>query len=194
MKHELSSQITRQMLVASLRRQLEKKPLSKITVSQIAEDCGINRKTFYYHFEDIYALLKWMLDQEAVEVVKKFDLLIDNREAIQFVMDYVVSNKHIVNSALDSMGREALKRFFFADFMGIVESYIDGVAAKDGISVNEDYKHFVCEFFTEAIAGTILAWCMGSQDDIPNRERTAVYLERVLQSAVPEALRRGNED
>ena len=37
---------------------MEKKPLSNITVSEIIADCGVNRKTFYYHFEDIYALLK----------------------------------------------------------------------------------------------------------------------------------------
>ena len=42
----------------SLQRFMEKKPLSKITVSEIIADCGVNRKTFYYHFEDIYALLK----------------------------------------------------------------------------------------------------------------------------------------
>lgn len=28
---------------------MEKKPLSKITVSEIIADCGVNRKTFYYH-------------------------------------------------------------------------------------------------------------------------------------------------
>lgn len=32
--------------------------------------CGLNRNSFYYRFEDIYALFKWMLGQEAVEVVK----------------------------------------------------------------------------------------------------------------------------
>ena len=45
-------------LAVSLKRFMEKKPLSKITVSEIIADCGVNRKTFYYHFEDIYALLK----------------------------------------------------------------------------------------------------------------------------------------
>ena len=31
----------------------------KITVTDIAEDCGINRMTFYYHFRDIYDLVEW---------------------------------------------------------------------------------------------------------------------------------------
>ena len=193
MKHELTTQITKQMLAASLRKHLEKKPLSKITVSEIAADCGVNRKTFYYHFEDIYALFKWMLEQEAIEVVKKFDLLIDYREAIQFVMDYVVTNKHIVNGAYDAMCREGLKRFFYDDFIGIVKTYIDSVAAKDGIKADEDYKRFLCDFFTEAIASTILSWCVSSQNGIPNREKTLLYLERILHTAVPQTLRIDND-
>lgn len=75
MTHEEATRRTKQMLAASLKKQMEKKPLKKITVSEIIADCNVNRKTFYYHFEDIYALLKWMLEQEAVEVVKQFDLL-----------------------------------------------------------------------------------------------------------------------
>ena len=32
---------------------LNKKPLNKITVKEIVEECGINRNSFYYHFDDI---------------------------------------------------------------------------------------------------------------------------------------------
>ena len=79
-------------------------------------DCGLNRKTFYYHFEDVYALLKWTLEEEAIEVVKKFDLMVDYEEAILFVMDYVDSNKHMINCAYDAIGSEEMKRFFCFGF------------------------------------------------------------------------------
>ncbi len=82
MKHEVTTLNTKKMLAASLKKYMEKKPLSKITVSEIIADCGVNRKTFYYHFQDIYGLMKWMLEEEAIEVVKQFDLLVDYREAI----------------------------------------------------------------------------------------------------------------
>ena len=42
----------------SLKRFMEKKPLSKITVSEIIADCGVNREAFDYDFGDIYGLLK----------------------------------------------------------------------------------------------------------------------------------------
>ena len=48
------SQVTKRALEQSLKNLLLKKPLTKITINDIAEDCGINRMTFYYHFKDIY--------------------------------------------------------------------------------------------------------------------------------------------
>ena len=52
------SQVTKRALEASLKNLLLQKPLSKITISDITEDCGINRMTFYYHFKDIYDLVE----------------------------------------------------------------------------------------------------------------------------------------
>ena len=54
---------TKQALEASLKRMMLKKPLDKITIRDITEDCGISRMTFYYHFKDIYDLVAtsvWM--------------------------------------------------------------------------------------------------------------------------------------
>lgn len=69
---------------------MSEKPLSKVTLNEIINNCGVNRKTFYYHFEDIYALLKWMLEQEAIEVLKNFNLLVNPEKAIAFVIDYLL--------------------------------------------------------------------------------------------------------
>ena len=58
------SQTTKRALAASLEKLLAKKPLDKITVIDIVEDCEVNRQTFYYHFRDIYDLLEWTLLNE----------------------------------------------------------------------------------------------------------------------------------
>lgn len=49
-------QLTKKAIVNSFIKLLNEKPLDKITVKNIAEDCGINRNTFYYHFSDIREL------------------------------------------------------------------------------------------------------------------------------------------
>ena len=43
------SNITKRALEDSLKHLLLKKPVNKITINDITEDCGVNRATFYYH-------------------------------------------------------------------------------------------------------------------------------------------------
>lgn len=186
MRHEVTTLNTKKTLAASLKRFMEKKPLSKITVSEIIADCGVNRKTFYYHFEDIYALLKWMLEEEAVEVVKQFDLLVDYREAVLFVLNYVQTNKHLLCCAYDSMGREEMKRFFYADFIGITQSVICDTERQMGIHAEEQFKEFLSHFYTEAIAGLLIGEFTNKEEHDP--EQVVEYLSRVLKNSLPSLL------
>lgn len=147
MKNEEISLNTKKMLAQSLKRAMEKKTLSKVTVNELIKDCNLNRNTFYYHFSDIYDLLKWMLEQEAVEVVKKIDLLVDTEEAIRFVLNYVNENRHIINCAYDSMGHQEMKRFFYADFIGVMKQAINSGARQMQLSISEEFKDFMAQFY-----------------------------------------------
>lgn len=183
MKHEVTTLNTKKALAASLKRFMEKKPFSKITVSEIIADCGVNRKTFYYHFTDIYDLLKWMLEEEAFEVVKQFDLLLDYREAVIFVMNYVRDNKHLLCCAYDSMGRDEMKRFFYTDFIGIVKSVIDSTEYQLGLHIETAFKEFASDFFTEAIAGMLINEFKSK--DNHDLDETAEYLSLIFRNSLP---------
>ena len=54
------AEITKRALAASLKKLVGRMPLDKVTVTDIAEDCGVNRQTFYYHFLDICDLVEWI--------------------------------------------------------------------------------------------------------------------------------------
>ena len=186
MKHEVTTLNTKKSLAASLKGFMEKKPLSKITVSEIITDCGVNRKTFYYHFTDIYDLLKWMLEEEVIEVVKQFDLLLDYHEAVIFVLNYVRDNKHLLCCAYDSIGRDKMKQFFYADFIGIVKSVINSTEQQLGLHIAADFKVFITHFFTEAIAGMLI-------DEFTNKDghdpdKAVEYLSLVLKNSLPGVL------
>ena len=64
------SQITKRALASALKELLEHKPLNKITIADITEQCGVNRQTFYYHFQDIYALLEWIYTTDAQRLLE----------------------------------------------------------------------------------------------------------------------------
>lgn len=186
MKHEITTLNTKRTLAASLKGFMEKKPLSKITVSEIIADCGVNRKTFYYHFEDIYALLKWMLEEEAIDVVRQFDLLVDYREAVLFVMDYVRTNKHLLCCAYDSMGRDEMKRFFYTDFIGISRKIVTTTEQQLGLHVEYRFKEFLAHFYAEGVAGLLIDEFTGKEEHDP--ETAVEYLSCILKSSLPSVL------
>lgn len=156
MKHEVTTLNTKKMLSASLKHCMEKKSLSKITVTDIVTDCGLNRKTFYYHFQDVPDLLKWTLEQEAVDVVKQFDLLNELEEALRFAVRYIRENSHMINCAYDSIGRDELKRFLNHDFQSIVMSIVEQIERKKNVHSDPDAKKIICNFYTEGMAGELV--------------------------------------
>ena len=182
MRHEITTYNTKKSLAESLKKAMRKKPFSKITVSEIINDCDVNRKTFYYHFEDIYALLKWMFEEEAIEVVKNFDLLVHYEEAIRFVMNYVDENDYIISCAYDSIGRDEMKRFFYADFVGVVTAVIDEAQEKMNLKTDPDFKAYAAKFYTEAIAGMLLDWV--KEKDKSDREQVIRYMTALIETAL----------
>ena len=62
------SNATKQAFADALRKLLEQKPFAKISVSHICEECGMNRKSFYYHFKDKYDLVNWIFDTEITKI------------------------------------------------------------------------------------------------------------------------------
>ena len=188
MKHEEASLQTRRALSAALKTQMKHKPLRKITVNDLIGLCGLNRKTFYYHFTDIYDLLKWTLEQETIEIIKQFDLLTNYHDVILFVMNYAEENAHILNCAYDSMGRDELKRFFCGDFYELVDGMIDRCAACNGCRVSPAYHIFLRDFYTEALAGVLVNW-FREKHTPEEKENTIQYLSHVMLVSLPAVLK-----
>jgi len=186
MKHTEQSLQTKQELSAALKRLMESKPINRITIRELVESCGVNRKTFYYHFEDIYALLKWTLEQEALLLFDKYDLVHDNSKALEFVLDYVGENLAMLQNIVRSIGRSELGRFFFKDIYQPVYKLVCEVEQLRGLNVEEGYKAFLSKFLTEAVAGILLD-CI-ERDALDDRRRLARYITGTLSSAIPNAL------
>ena len=51
------SSITKNALAMALKQLMKTQGFDKISVSEICKECGMNRKSFYYHFRDKYDLV-----------------------------------------------------------------------------------------------------------------------------------------
>lgn len=187
MTHEEATLRTKTALCDALKELMKHKPFSKITVSELIRTCNVNRKTFYYHFEDIYALLKWMLEREAFDVARQFDFLENTDEAFIFVIEYVKKNAFFLNCIYDSVGRDELKRFFYQDFIGLMTGIVQDTEAELQISVTDDFRYFLSNLFTEGLAGMIID--LFQNPDEYKEENLMQYYNIVVNASIPAAIR-----
>lgn len=186
MKHAEASYRTKHAMTLSLKKIMERKPLSKITISEICSDCGINRKTFYYHFQDVFGLFRWMLDQEALEVIKNADLINDYEDVLHFIIDYIDENRHLLTCAYDALGREGMKRFLNSDLKKVTLLFISEVENKIGKYLDPHYKDFICDFYTNALTGILIDWFY-SRSTL-DRKEIMEYLILTIKSSLPSVI------
>ena len=156
MKHEMQSQATKQALVDSLKQLLTKKSFSKITFTEIVENCGYNRKTFYYHFEDIYSLLRWMLEQDLLSVVDSNELTSDPEKVIRFALSYIKQNRQLLTCVITELGHDELRNFLYDDFAAPIRMVIQKAESEIGLTLDDAYREYLTSFYTSGMTGMII--------------------------------------
>lgn len=159
MRHSVTTELTKKLLAESLKKCMRQKPLSKISIREIVEDCGVNRQTFYYHFKDIYDLVEWMFNQEALRMLKENMSFLTWEDSCLYLLKYIEENWDICICTLNSLGRSHLERFFYDDIYDILRSVIDETSAD--ISIEAKYKDFIAHFYTVSFAAILMSWLKG---------------------------------
>ena len=59
-------QKTEVLLCKAFMELMKKYPFHKITIQKIASQCGVNRQTFYYHYDNIYDLMSAAFEYELI--------------------------------------------------------------------------------------------------------------------------------
>lgn len=152
----MSSTLTKRALEQSLKHLLETKPLAKITITDITEDCGISRMTFYYHFKDIYDLVEWCLEEDAASVLNGTQTVETWQEGYLAVLSEVQQNKAFITTICREMSRERVERFLFPAVRRLVLSVIE--AQPNCTKANERARNFIADFYAQALAGVTLEW------------------------------------
>ena len=186
MTHKEISQNTKLLLSTSLKHFLEKKPLNKISVTDIIKDCDVNRNTFYYHFSNIYELFQWTIESETFTILQQFDLTSDFEESLRFVLDYVKSNKVILNNVYHTLGQDQLRQLLKKDFEAITEKMIEETSKAHAIILPDSHKYFLIQFYSSAIANTFIAY-ISSELDLSDEELLH-SLTNTIKSTLPAAL------
>lgn len=160
----IMAQFTKNAIVASFIKLLNERPFDKIAVKDIVEDCGINRNTFYYYYQDIYALLEDIFETETSKVIEA-DRTFDTWEngLIQSV-EFALKNKRAIYHVYNSIKREQLENYLYRITEDLMERFVRQQAR--GLTVAEEDIHLVALFYKHAAVGSVLEWLQrGMKDD-----------------------------
>lgn len=181
---DLVSQTTKRALEASLKKLLLEKPLNKITINDITEDCGVNRMTFYYHFKDIYDLVDWILEEDTARYRENSVTYETWNETFEDILHQIQENKTLVLNVYRSMSREQIEQYLYRMLDSALREFVTR-EAKD-ITVRDGDKQFIIDFYKYALVGVLLEWIRKDMKEDPAliAERLDVLLHGNLRQAV----------
>lgn len=178
------AQMTKQALATSLKKLMLKKSLPKITVKDLVDDCGVNRQTFYYHFQDIYELLGWIYKTEAVGSISNCKTYSTWQQGFLKIFQYVINNKSFCTSTFNSLGREHLENFLHDEIFTLLIDVVNEVANSSSLSLKE--KEFIANFYTFAFIGILTSWMKDGMSDSP--ESIIVKVERLVNGDIEKVI------
>ena len=180
------SQVTKRALEQSLKNLLLKKPLTKITVGDITEDCGINRMTFYYHFKDIYDLVEWSCLEDAKRALDEKKTYDTWQQGLLQIFKAVQENKSFILNVYRCVHREQVEKYLQPLVDQLLLNVINEEAA--GITVRDEDKQFIAQVYSYMFIGLMLDWIKDDMREDP--QQIVEKLSKLIKGSVSVALSR----
>ena len=151
---------TKRALAASLRKLLEHKTLDKITVRDITDDCQVNRQTFYYHFQDVYALLEWIFEDELAQVLGPEGTMDESswKDTVIYMLHAMRENRSLIMNAYHAVNNQLLRRYLLNTIRPMLEASLRQLAVKNGLVISDANFTFLVNLYAFSTVGFLLDW------------------------------------
>ncbi len=166
------AQRTEKAIANALKKLLAKRPLNKITISDIANECGINRMTFYYHYRDVYDLIECIADEELKGALEGKRTLADWQEGILKLMTVMKNDKAFYTGVYNSLDQHKTFDYVYKLVADLLQEGVDQVPST--VRVSAEDKQFIVDFYAYAFCGLLLQWVRRGM-----KEEPAVLVERM---------------
>lgn len=148
--------LTKDAIKKSFMKLLNAKQVNKITVKEIVEDCGINRNSFYYHFDDIPSLIEEILNEQADALVQITDRETSIYSTILTAMDFALQNKTAMMHLYNSVNKDMFERYLNRIAHRTVTEYFEVYFAEENIA--EDDKQVLIMYYKSLLVGFVIEW------------------------------------
>ena len=150
------AQLTKNAIMDAFVRLLEQTPMDQITVQAITAECGISRNTFYYHYSDIYALLKAMLQRDMDTLLARRQPREHASEGLRRLIEYISTRQRMVQHIYSAVGHATMEDYLLDTTWDLFMAYILDTA--EGLNPSKEDLEFICYSYQFMLIGILLGW------------------------------------
>lgn len=161
----MAKQYTKNLIKREFINLLTEESFSSITIAMIAESCEINRNTFYYHYEDIYALVKEILDDEIRKVDEEFNSSFSWEKSTLHAVSFLLDNKKACQNLFRSISKKEIDSYLYKVCESVMSKYIDNECELKSINPIESDKILVRNFYRSALVGLLDKWIQDGMEE-----------------------------
>ena len=179
----------KELLAESFRELSATKTVDKITIQDIADKCGINRQTFYYHFQDIIDLVRWILISDAEKLVKGNKTYDTWQKGYLACFETIKKDKVFILNIYHHAPREYITDYLYSITLELLTNVVEEKIKELKLRVRDEDKFFVANFFKYSLVGLVLDWIDKGMDmepvEIVNKLDSIIHgtMEKALTNA-----------
>ena len=180
------SNSTKSALADAMKKLMVRKSFAKISISDLCEECGLNRKSFYYHFKDIYDLVEWSCLEDARKALEEKKTYDTWQQGFLQIFEKVKENKPFIMNVYRCVHQEQVERYL----KPLVDQLLLGVINEEavGMTVREEDKEFIAQVYSYVFVGLMLDWIEADMKGDP--EQLVERLAKLLKGNIAVGLQR----
>lgn len=155
---------TKQAIETAFLQLLNEKPLNKISVRDIVEKCGINRNSFYYHFQDIPSLIAEIITSYTDQLIEEYPTISTLDECCEMAFRYALHNRSAVMHIYHSVNRDLFEESAHAPCAS-TPSPPTSIPHSPSTSCREADRRAVIRFIKCQLFGMCIDWISGGMQD-----------------------------
>ena len=167
-------QTTKALLAESLKELAQFKPVDKITVKELAKNCGLTAPTFYNNFRDKYELMAWIYNQKVEESLENFGRGDSFEDVICKWMEIVLEDKNFyLNLLKNAVGQNS---FRYATNDHAINLIAERIKTRHDLRELPPNIFFCLKFFMRGVSELVNDWALSNCDCSP-REMAKFFVE-----------------
>ncbi len=152
---------TKRAMARALRCLLQEEPLSRISIRALTAQAGVDRQTFYYHFDSLDDLVSFAC-HDALSAIYHFSFDgLDAEEAFSTVVSQVYENRDLLAPILKGSGRPLLRDVLQGDVHDALMTGARTMIDACGVQVDEASLEFAVMYVQYASASIVVDWLVG---------------------------------